>query len=1200
MQNQSVWAYPNPTPNFSFTYGNGLSTSPDADILLGGPNAVNTVIRTYTGNGFAMGWISVLNRTAKVSPPDDVWGNTSADSYPDPVYANNTISGRYQAPHSFSKDNAQPIYEFSFNRFNIAAYNSWAGNLPPCGLDVFTAIVTPAANGCSSVKVKHHSSGYYGATSCPSAIPTYPLTSTVDDFYAKTWITGTFNESAPTTINFPKDDGIGLVQFNGDNMTSGLALANQTPLVSAVGTPDGDVSTGTFDGTSATKLANYKRPTTIVLNPLNHQFVNILFNDITWQYEQNKVVATTPTFISNLGSCNTGKSAAYSCGVSWDPNVAIQTGQTLVDAAVALQSNARVCVTQNVTDGTATSATSHSGASSDGKTDAIIVFPDQATGRFTFRVKGNISEINMAQDATGNAANNAKFYKQSDFPANATDIYLYPDVNNAHDYAAPHLGGFYNNNPNAFITNHPIVAPTDRAKGSIFGVYGSYIHKANNAEIHTDIRPGTFDSKNPGVIELGPQGLGRGHLHIYSGGTVKNFESCTNIPNFSLNFGGGFGTPDIKITADTTLFIMNYGNDDGDGCNAHIIFHDIANDTVSNAINGVDYAPLTQGTGPLRIQALSNVEFRKDETWTTGTTGKNNNLLILSDAGNVISQKITYDGGNAGNVAEGLLTFWAEDHNGRPGLTFGANCSPNNASNRNSRRGNIYMNDNVDIKRLNNAGTTETNVIAANNVRTATFKFESDNQDKNTTNIISRKGDLYLGYSLDAPRHSGSPASTGYTFNQNIFDYKVNDPANKGVLNIKAGYDDAQAEMTKAQGMEGGNIYFTQIKTNMVQHGEYPTNITIPYSSEYICGGTIYNKESLHNRKDSYQAYEHSGIIGGVGACGEDHDWGHYGGLLMDARTPTDKFVQKSLIYKGNNADLTVDAGRRGNIIMNTGASLDFDGDKGNAIFRTRDGDIDMRDKTDVTRMNGNLLFLAQLENLGDFSKIGVCGCDEERNNVYLQDFELQAAGDNGSVFIGADNNIKLNYGGLTNIGTRQDPFLSKAYEEKDGRVLKVGRGYNPNAADHCGTYFHCDLDSVENRARKLELFFNNASSGGFAAVASDMIDVYKDLIYKGGTGSGMGSVPGTGTLHGESVSGYGLFMKTQGNKKNWTANVFRNIPKCPTDCSPTGCGGDGEEATGFLHNTVRMTFHGEARFYAENQRVLLESPVIQGDRIKF
>ena len=421
---------------------------------------------------------------------------------------------------------------------------------------------------------------------------------------------------------------------------------------------------------------------------------------------------------------------------------------------------------------------------------------------------------------------------------------------------------------------------------------------------------------------------------------------------------------------------------------------------------------------------------------------------------------------------------------------------------------------------------------------------------------------------------------------------------------IKAGFDDTKPEMTKTDRWEGGNVYFSRINATLAtgaSTNKRNTTITIPYSSEYICKDELYKRA-----KESMVYYEHSGIIGGLGACGTETGAGYaeYAGKFPDAPaldSMTFGAGKNSIVYRGDAGDLTVDAGKRGNIIMNQGVDLNYQDNTGNAIFRTREGDIDMRDKSDAEKMKGGLLFLAQLENLGDLSKIGVCGCDEMRNNVYLQDFQYKAQGASGSVFVGADNNIKLNYGGLTNIGTRQDPFLSTDYQEKDGRVLKVGRGYNPSAPDHCGTYYHCDLDSAENQARDLLLDFGGrtsplpaATSGGFAAVASDMIDVYKDLIYYGGNGSGMGSVRGTGTLHGESVSGYGLFMKTQGNKGNWTNNVFRDIPKCPTDCAPTGCGGDGKEATGFLHNTVRMTFHGDARFRAENQRVHLESPVIE------
>ena len=454
-------------------------------------------------------------------------------------------------------------------------------------------------------------------------------------------------------------------------------------------------------------------------------------------------------------------------------------------------------------------------------------------------------------------------------------------------------------------------------------------------------------------------------------------------------------------------------------------------------------------------------------------------------------------------------------------------------------------------------------------------------------------GDIWLGYSVHTPTidpSSDNSTTNGKSADDNVFTY--NGTGTTGQLNIMAGWDDSHTTMTTSQGMEGGNVYFTHLTANMAAANKHNATIAIPYSSEYICGATA--DESLYNRKNSYQAYEHSGIIGGVGACGIDPAWSSYAGLLEDGTNPATAH-DTSLVYHGNEGNLILDAGRRGNIIMNRGAQIEFQDKTGNATFRTRHGDIDMRDPVDVEKMKGSLLFLAQIADITKLSNIGVCGCDEERNNVYLQDFKYTATGNSGSVFIGADNNIKLNYGGLANIGTRQDPFLSKAYKEdpQTHRPLKVGRGYT--AGGGCGNSFHCDLDGSENKARDLELNFSGSvTSGGFAAVASDMIDVYKNLIYHGGTGSGLSTVPETGTLHGEDVAGYGLFMKTQGNKHNWTDNILLQAPKCPTTCSPTGCGEGGRPATGFLHNTVRMTFHSDARFFAENQHVHLESPVIE------
>ena len=1178
---------------------------PPPDIQLGGVK--NTVIHAYTGNGFAMAWISVLNRVAEYnnSSCGTAGGNCTAPSYPNSNYYANTIANSYTTPTHFCGDAAGSIYEFSFNTQNYTNYalSNWSSTTAPCGNPLFQAALKPAL-GPWGFEVWTHILGQakaVGLAANPTNRPIGLYTSTIDGSYQKTWPGGTFHASNNTDIFYPTDDDVALVQFNGNSLMTGSALASQSKLKSDKTAPLGSNSGLTNWGVetttqSFTQLSNYRRPTTIIVKDgamsgttPNHLFNSLIVKDIEWQYLVDSVSATPGSGIQ-LSSCCSGKSMAYPWTVAWTSD-APYTGETLVDGAIVLQPNAWVCVESDVKDATTDRGSAHDGtANPNDKTDAIMVFPDVSSGgRFTLRVKGDIDSMNMAQRNTATSVPAANlFFKQGTFPTPAADILLTKDAADAHPFNTPLLGQFKNNNPSAFITHHPIAAPPAHAEASIFGVYGSYYHEAtNNAKIHTDTASlSGYKDNIPGVIELGPSGAGRDYLYVHSGGIVKNFESCTPLANFALNFGGGFGTPNFDINSDSTLYIMNYGNDNGDGCAAHIRFHYSGNDTVQNAINGAS------GKGPLRIQALSNVEFLTDETW---TPAKKNNMLILSDAGNVISQKIDYTGQYADNIAEGLLTFWAEDYEPTH-ATFGS-CG-NNAGNRNSQRGNVYMNDKVSVTRGAGASSTETNVIAANNVRTAEFKFESNNTNRDTTNVISRKGDLYLGYSVKAPVYaSGSATNTSRNFDDNLFDYKVTVPSNDGELNIKAGWDDAKPTMTATPGMEGGNVYFTGIKTDLIATGKYPTFITIPYSSEYICDAHV-SGESLHNRKNTYQAYEHSGIIGGVGACGYEGDWAHYGSKLIGSAAASDlaRFTKKSLDYKGNKGHLTVDAGKRGNIIMNTGGLLDFQNDKGNAIFRTREGDIDMRDPFDAKEMTGSLLFLAQIEDLGKLANIGVCGCDEERNNVYLQDFKYIAstANNSGSVFIGADNNIKLNYGGLTNIGTRQDPFLSKPYEtHSNGAVKKIGRGYT--AGGGCGTSYHCDLDGSENKARDLELNFNGSvTSGGFAAVASDMIDVYKNLIYHGGTGSGLSSVPGTGTLHGEDVAGYGLFMKTQGNKHNWTDNILLQAPKCPTTCSPTGCGESGRPATAFLHNTVRMTFHSDARFYAENQHVHLESPVIE------
>ena len=798
-------------------------------------------------------------------------------------------------------------------------------------------------------------------------------------------------------------------------------------------------------------------------------------------------------------------------------------------------------------------------------------------------------------------------YGQAHFPiANHDNILLKSTTGDFQDFAGLPSMVEYPNYTIPFHNYRAVTAtqkPYNRTEGAVFGVHGDYLFAPTMAEIHTDTVPAAttsptladFKNHNMGVIEVGPRTANKSHFHVYGKGMLKNFESCNGpSANFAMQFGDQRGTihyggtPAFKINTNDTLYIVNFGNNGANTCEAKLQFHTTSVDSIAEA-----FGHGATGLGALQIQALNNVEFNADGTW-DAAAGNKNNIYVLSDAGNIVAQKLTIKNDNSGtDPAHGLINFMTA---GRTDIS-GA-CAPGN---RNKDNGNIYLNDEFKIERAQTA-STQTNFIARNNIRTA--KFTSEHKNEDTTNIISRDGDIYLGYSAGSSVYNSSDAygASSTTGDANDFKYDANASTKDGQLNIMAGWDDSHPAMTHTEGMEGGNVYFTRIITDLKATQKHNTTIAIPYSSEYICDV----REDLYKRSgESMVKYEHSGIIGGLGRCGEETTagWAKYAGALDNpgTRAALNSMAvnDRSLKYKGNEGNLIVDAGKRGNIILNKGAKIEFQDKTGNATFRTREGDIDMRDVFDAETMKGSLLFLAQLEDLGKLSDIGVCGCDEMRNNVYLQDFEYKATGNSGSVFVGADNNIKLNYGGLTNIGTRQDPFLSTDYKEDPltHAPLKVGRGYK-GKDNGCGTSYHCDLNGAENKARDLILDFNGGgtpvTSGGFAAVASDMIDVYKNLIYKGGTGSGLSSVPGTGTLHGEAVAGYGLFMKTQANKGNWTDNILLQAPKCPTTCSPTGCGESGRPATGFLHNTVRMTFHSDARFFAENQHVHLESPVIE------
>ena len=572
------------------------------------------------------------------------------------------------------------------------------------------------------------------------------------------------------------------------------------------------------------------------------------------------------------------------------------------------------------------------------------------------------------------------------------------------------------------------------------------------------------------------------------------------------------------------------------------------------------------------------------------TTNQVKDLYLVAQGGNIIMKRWT----NINYDSDKRILFSAERNKpyskataANRTATAGANPNPGvSESPRFTLNGQIYFNDSMNITRNNlHAGTTD--IYADYHIRTAMMNItNTEATNENKTTIESHKGDIWLGYSV-APDACQHPAQgTVVSYDNNLFHYKDAANTNTQSLKIRAGYQD-QANTGR---YGGGNIYIAQMKNETTINGTTNTDITIPFSNEYFCG-SAWSGGLLHNRRvDTMMMYEHAGIIFGLGHCGKDKDINKYAPAIPG----TAQISKQSLTYLGNKGNLTVDAGTRGNIIINRGAYLNFQdpSSTGNAIFRTRFGDIDMREPFNVDSMVGSLLFLAQIDNISDLSKVPFCGCEEERNNVYLQDFEYKAHGASGSVFVGADNNIKLNYGGLQNIGTRHDPFLSKDYTPcRDGGQAKIGYGYDGST---CGNDLHCDAIASENKARTFLMKFDKDANGtaitkgGFAAVASDYIDVYKKFAYYGGSGSGLGSVPGTGTLHGETVTGYGLFMKTQANKGNWNINVFENAPTCPTPCSGTNCGQD------YLHMVSRMTFHDDVEIQAHNQEVMLWSPVIE------
>ena len=1005
------------------------------------------------------------------------------------------------------------------------------------------------------------------------------------------------------------DNTIPLIQVNGDSLRNKAAddiLKNpfnaNNPAYWSRKAGTVPVS-GVVPGQNTGNLESFIRPTTVAT--ASNNFNTITFNNLGWWYRTYDTPGTVATevlrFRDTWTCCHNSDVIATTKDIQpWDK--ATFQGDTYLDAAVQLLNGARVCVYGDVMD-----MTNNIGSSADNdrkaanaytQTNALIVLP--IADRITLRTNNDF-RVNMHHERDS-LTSRAAYYLAEQFPDPDDDIYLYSG-----SFNEP-IGGSMTNfstipSFHSLASAAPIPAnlPYTSTSSSVFGVNGDYMFTGLMAEIHTDsvwfaspTAPlGDFANSNRGVIEVGTLTDGKDHFHIYSGGMIKNYEGCTTDTNFPMYFGNSYygGQPKLRINTDAALYIMNFGNLANSKNTAALLFHTSSVDSIKYAFNGT-------GSGPLHIQALSHLRFNADNTigneWDATTNG--NNIFVLSDDGNISTQKLNILSDAVNAVGQGYITFWAETMDPTNWPPVSSAVPANNPSNRFSISGNIFLNDDVSITRAA-SNSTQTNIIAENNIRTASFT-STNADDGDITNIISRKGDIYLGYSagvsvFDESSTQGNTLGNGKTGNTNIFTY--NGTGASGTLNILAGYDD----QNNTSQFGGGNIYITKLVTDMtlagLPAGAHDVNVMIPFSNEFRCevDGRLSERLSLTN--NTMQQYEHAGIILGAGRCGQDYALAtpDYAALLLEnPTTALNGVLFPSLDYKADMGEKIFDTGARGNIINNMGAEMDFNDESVNAYFRTRSGDIDMREKTNVTNLASGqgIVFLADNGN-NDKSIIGGnngCNCDEENNNIYFQDFDFLdfTTNNDGSIYIGADNNIKLQYGGLKDIGTWKDPFLSEHTKTQ---------GYP------CGTdNYHCDSDTSKNQARPLILdFTNNLSGGGVGIVASDLIDVYKRMIYTGGTvGGGMSAVPAKssingitspgGTLRGENVTGYGLYIKSQANKNNWTINPFDLIDRCPKGC-PSGICGDA-----FLHEVARVTFHDDARFITENSKVYVGSPVLE------
>ena len=404
--------------------------------------------------------------------------------------------------------------------------------------------------------------GTWGGTSCPgphwkdiseihwtlsrtdlSSGHSYPC-NVPDTFTYRTG--GTSSVYTATKGDDGKDDGVPLIQTINIPVQSENDWGQVTP-----------------PRTSSNQLDNYTRPTTINVHDqatLDH----IRIEDLRWYYRVHTLRQNGDSGGCHRGCIFTPPSTANDTYDKithkwhwWE--TADSVGKGFLDAAVRIIDGANVCVRNSITDATTRPASRKpAGATTpNDSTDAVVVLP--TNDRYTLRVAGNIDSMNMTHSAPSGS-----FYTQSDFPSGPSLDTIHSSSQTANakygqgfPFAPPSLGGF---NDGETVNLRPMPTST---QASVLGVKGNYNFKVHNAEWTTHLPNKAAD--HPGVIEVGDSTKGSGHMHIYSGGMLKNFDGCGVNTSFPMYLGcydpsyGDSTAPHFYLHGTEPIYVANYG-----------------------------------------------------------------------------------------------------------------------------------------------------------------------------------------------------------------------------------------------------------------------------------------------------------------------------------------------------------------------------------------------------------------------------------------------------------------------------------------------------------------------------------------------------------------------------------------------------------------------------------------------------------------